>query len=173
VYLKQVLTEVSLPCTCLESFGSPVILSSSFLCPYPNLPSFADKKDKFYQHTTMKERFRTSAQKSNVWWLRTRLLPIVRHILFFTWPKSKIVWVTFLRKFIFQKRWNNYWYINFILDQLVILDYTGHSKKKLGEARKRLFTMYTYMTVTTCPKGKLKNWFSLHMDYIVRVAGET
>jgi len=63
VYLKQVLTEVSLPCMCLESFGSPVILSSSFLCPYPNLPSFADKKDKIYQHTTLKERFRTSAQR--------------------------------------------------------------------------------------------------------------
>lgn len=62
MFLKQVLTEVSLPCMCLESFGSPVILSSSFPCPYPNLPSFADKKDKFYQHTTMKERFRTSAQ---------------------------------------------------------------------------------------------------------------
>lgn len=63
VYLKQVLTEVSLPCMCLESFGSPVILSSSFLCPYPNLPSFADKKDKFYQHTTMKEHFHTSVKR--------------------------------------------------------------------------------------------------------------
>ena len=55
----------------------------------------------------------------------------------------------------------------------MILDYTGHSKKKLGEARKKLFNMYMYMTVTTSPKGKLKNWFSLHMDYIIRVAGKT
>lgn len=49
---KQVQTEVNLPCTCLESFGSPAIPNSSFLYPYPDLPSFAEKKDKLYQHTT-------------------------------------------------------------------------------------------------------------------------
>ena len=30
-----------------------------------------------------------------------------------------------------------------------------------------------YITVTTRPEGKLKTWFSWHMDYIVRVVGKT
>ena len=46
MYYNKVQTEVNLPCTCLESFGSPVTPSFSFLYPYPGLPSFAEKKGK-------------------------------------------------------------------------------------------------------------------------------
>ena len=46
----------------------------------------------------------------------------------------------------------------------MILDYTGHSKKKNWERPEKAFYQIHVHDSYDLAKGKLKNWFSLHME---------